>query len=159
MDRRELLAWVGLGATGLFAAGTGESRGADDQEHEHDHAHDEHLKTLGECVKACNEAAHHCLEHLKKDSTDNRAHHAKAHELTMDCQAFCVLAATLMARSSPLSQYAHQACAEACRCCAEECEKGQGEVMKDCVSKCRACEQMCRRMAGSGAAPVKTSSR
>ena len=81
---------------------------------------------------------------------EHREHHAKAHELAMDCQAFCVLAATLMARSSPLARFAHQACAEACGCCAEECEKGQGEIMKNCATRCRECEQTCRAMAKAG---------
>jgi hypothetical protein len=67
----------------------------------------------------------------------------------MDCQAFCGLTASLAARSSPLAKYAHQACAEACRCCAEECEMGQGDVMKSCAQKCRDCERVCRQMSSS----------
>jgi hypothetical protein len=140
MDRRELLGLLGIGAAGWITTG---ARGAPAAEGEHD----EHLKTIGECAMVCNRAAHHCLEALKKESTEHREHHARAHELTMDCQAFCVLTATLMLRSSPLARYAHQACAEACRCCAEECEKGQDEIMKECAKKCRDCEQLCKSMA------------
>jgi len=139
---------MGVGAVGLLATGTREAAAAV-------HEHDEHLRTLGECAKVCNEAAHHCLGELKKESSEHREHHARAHELTMDCQAFCVLTATLMARSSPLSQYAHQACAEACRCCAEECEKGHDEIMKECAKKCRDCEQMCKSMSKAGAQESK----
>jgi hypothetical protein len=142
MDRRELLGLMGIGAAGLMATAAREAS-AGDQEH---HEHAEHIKTIGQCAIACNEAAHHCLDALKKESSEHREHHARAHELTMDCQAFCVLTATLMARSSPLAHYAHQACAEACRCCAEECEKGQDEIMKECAKKCRDCEQVCRSM-------------
>jgi hypothetical protein len=143
MDRRELLGMMGVGAAGLLATAAKAPAAAV-------HEHDDHLKTLGECAKLCNEAAHHCLGELKKESSGHREHHARAHELTMDCQAFCVLTATLMARSSPLAQYAHQACAEACRCCAEECEKGHDEIMKECAKKCRDCEQMCRSMSKAG---------
>ena len=67
MDRRELLGWMGTGEAGLFVASRNEAR-AQEHEHEHDHQghkHDEHLKILGECIRACNEASHHCLEHLK----------------------------------------------------------------------------------------------
>jgi len=148
MDRRELLGLMGIGAAGLMATS---ARGAVAAVHEHD----EHLKTIGECAKVCNEAAHHCLGELKKESSEHREHHARAHELTMDCQAFCVLAVTLMARSSPLAQYAHQACAEACRCCAEECEKGHDEIMKECATKCRECEKTCRSMAKSASQESK----
>ncbi len=119
----------------------------------------EHVKVIGECAKACNEAAHHCLKKLAEDSTQHREHHAKAHELTMDCQAFCTLTASLAARSSPLAHYAHQACAEACRCCADECEKGQGEVMKACAQKCRECERICKTMGKAGESQIRASGR
>ena len=72
--------------------------------------------------------------------------------MTMDCQAFCVLTATLMARSSPLARHAHEACADACRDCGAECEKEQAEIMKECARACRECEETCRRMAKSGEA-------
>jgi hypothetical protein len=147
MDRRELLGLLGVGTAGLFLA-EGAVAQADDKE---GGKMEGHIKTIGECVRVCNEAAHHCLGKLREESVQNREHHAKAHELTMDCQAFCVLTATLMARSSPLVQYAHQACAEACRCCADECEKGQGEIMKTCAQKCRECERICKAMGKSNA--------
>ena len=146
MDRRELMGWIGAGAAGLLVAG--ESVGQA-QEHS-DPKREEHLRILGACIRACNEASHHCLEHLKTGTGEHREHHAKAHELTIDCQAFCVLAATLMARSSPLTHFAHHACADACGSCAEECEKGQGEIMKDCATKCRECEQACRGISRAG---------
>jgi hypothetical protein len=155
MDRRELLGVLGVGTAGLFLAKAGEVQ-ADDKEAGNKH---EHIRTIGACVVACNEAAHHCLEQLKKGGGEHREHHAKAHELTMDCQAFCVLTATLAARSSPLSHYAHQACAEACRCCAEECEKGEGEVMKTCAQRCRDCERVCKQMCKEGCGEEKSGSR
>ena len=112
MDRRELLGWMGASAAGLLAAGTARASVLDDHDHEHEsHEHCEHMKALGECIRACNEATHHCLEHLKMDSSEHREHHAKALELTRDCQEFCILAATLTARKSPLAMYAHEACA------------------------------------------------
>jgi hypothetical protein len=62
----------------------------------------------------------------------------------MDCQAFCTLTGTLMARHSSIVKPMHQACAEACAACATECEKGQAEITKDCGQKCRTCEKLCR---------------
>ena len=141
MKRRELLAMTGVGAAGLLVGGSARSADADDA-HEVDR---EHLKKIGECAIVCNMAAHHCLEMLKKEGgAEHRATHAKSHEMTMDCQTFCVQAATLMARHSPLAKYAHQACADACRDCAAACEKGEGEIMKKCAEVCRACEEACR---------------
>ncbi|MFO0907123.1 MAG: four-helix bundle copper-binding protein [Isosphaeraceae bacterium] len=142
MDRRELLGVLGAGALGVAATASRPVRA--DDEHKH-HEHDDHLKTLGHCAKVCNEAAHHCLDQLKSGGSHGEQH-ARAHEATMDCQAFCTLTAALMARNSPMAGYAHQACADACRDCARACEGQQDEIMKECVKACRECESMCRSM-------------
>jgi len=144
MDRRELLSVLGAGAAGLVAMSGGLVRGEQEDQH---HQHDEHVKTIGHCALVCNEAAHHCLEQLKK-GVPHADYHAKAHEAAMDCQAFCVLTASLMARSSPMAKYAHGACADACRDCAAACEGHQDQVMRECVQACGACEKVCRSMAG-----------
>jgi len=141
MDRRELLGVLGAGAAGMVAMG-GTAR-ADHEGHHH-----EHIKTIGECARVCNEAAHHCLEQLCKGGPHAELH-AKAHEATMDCQAFCTLTAALMARSSPMAKYAHMSCAEACRDCAAACEGHEDAYMKECVRACKACEKVCREMGGS----------
>jgi len=155
MERRELLGLLGAGTAGLLLTRGAEARA--DGKAAVDMS--EHVKVIGECAKACNEAAHHCLKKLADDSTQHREHHAKAHELTMDCQAFCTLTASLAARSSPLAHYAHQACAEACRCCADECEKGQDEIMKACAQKCRECERICKAMSKAGDSQIRASGR
>ncbi len=154
MDRREALSWIGAGTAGVVFAG-GNSLQA--QEHEA-HPMAEHLKTLGECIRACNQTAHHCLQILMKESAEHRDVHARAVALATDCQAFCVLAATLDARSSPIAEFANAACAEACRCCAETCEQGPGEVMKECAARCRDCERACRSMTKSTDAHHKSTS-
>src|SRR3954449_9685207 len=139
MDRRELLGVLGAGAAGLAGLGGGEARAG------HEGPHDDPIKTLGECAKVCYEAAQHCLEQLRKEP-QHAEHHANAHEAAMDCQAFCVLTATLVARSSPYAKYAHGACADACRDCAAACEGHQDAIMKQCVKACRECEKVCRSM-------------
>lgn len=141
MDRREMLGAVGAGAAGLMAFGGNTARAAQD------HAHDGHVETIGRCAKICNEAAHHCLTQLREGGS-HAERHARAHEATMDCQAFCVLTATLVARSSPYAKYAHEACANACRDCAAACEGHESEIMKECIQACRECEKVCRQMAG-----------
>lgn len=143
MDRRELLGVLGAGALGITAVAASPAR-ADDDKHDH-HKHDEHIHVLGHCAKVCNEAAHHCLDALKHGG-DNAEKHARSHEAAMDCQAFCVLTATLAARQSPMARYAHQACADACRDCAQACEGQNDPIMLECVKACRECESMCRSM-------------
>jgi len=142
MERRELLTLLGAGAAGAMMGGAAKAAAPPDKDAKMQEHH-AHMKTMGECAIICNMTAAHCLEALKKD-TGNREVHAKAAALTNDCQTFCVQAVTLMARHSPLAEYAHRACADACRDCAEACEKGEDEVMKKCAEICRECERACR---------------
>src|ERR1700684_4083888 len=103
MARRELLG--GLGASAVSLAALTRATAADPAEHHHhDKAHEDCLKACGECARACNETAEHCLEQLVS-VTGDRKMHALVHELTMDCQAFCVLSTTMMERGSDLMQY------------------------------------------------------
>lgn len=142
-----------MGQLGLAGAAAlsfeGLAVAAQDHEHHHDGEHQdrvEHLKTIGECAIVCNATAHHCLDQICHGQGDAQKH-AKVHELAMDCQAFCVLTATLMARQSPLSPHAHAACAEACHDCAEACDEHlDSEMVKRCGEACRACERVCREM-------------
>ena len=139
MDRRELLGVLGAGAAGLVALRGGEARA------DREAPHFDHIETLGECAKACGEAAQHCLDELRKGGK-HAEDHARAHEALMDCHAFCVLAATLMARRSPMAKYAHQGAVAACRTCASACEGYPGDLMEECVTLCRVCEKMCRQI-------------
>lgn len=148
MDRRELLGAVGVASLGVLAAGTTHAHAADDNDHHHhmDKTHDDCMKTCGACAAECNMMAHHCMEKICAGEGPLKLH-AKAHSLAMDCQAFCVLSATLIARSSDLMAYACSACADACRDCAAECAKAQDDAaMKACAEKCRECERSCRQM-------------
>jgi hypothetical protein len=146
---------LGAGAAALAAnaAVARQEKGKEQAAHAHPHGpeHDQHLATLARCAQVCNETAHHCLMELAKGGPDAKAH-AAVHGMAMDCQAFCVLAGTLMARHSPLQGPAHAACAEACARCAEVCEKhaDAGAVVKECAEACRACEKACRAMSKDG---------
>lgn len=172
MDRRELLSALGASA-GFAALGTtawaqqagertgkakaGAHGGHDHAGHGHDEhsggEHEEHLKTIAECAKVCNETAYQIMGQLRKDGKDREVH-AKIHEATMDCQAFCVLSSILMARKSRMAGYAHAACADACRDCAAACEQGDSQITKRCAEICRECEKACRQMAKGGKKPA-----
>src|SRR4051794_40830256 len=145
MDRRELLGVLGAGTVGLIAM----TRGAADDDHRHGQ-HDDHIKMLGECAKICNEMSTHCLGKVLEGAPHKEAH-AKSNQTSLDCQAFCILTATLLARGSDLAGHASAGCAEACRCCAEACEKTEtrDEMTQECIKKCRECEKMCKEMASS----------
>lgn len=157
MDRRQMLGILGVSATGLAAAGSSAVASAarpddDDKEKEGEHGHKgerrKHLELMGKCAGICNEAAHHSLERAQK--TDGGGdHYIKSHRATMDCQAFCMLTAALMARHSEMAKYAHQACADACRDCAAACEghAASDKLMAECVEICKECEKACRKMA------------
>ncbi len=149
MNRREMIGALGLGTAALTLA---EGRAIAAQQDHHGHgAHDEHLSVMAECAKTCNETAHHCMEAICNKDGDV-ASHAEVHNLAMDCQAFCVLSASMMARHSPLARFAHEANAEACAACAEACEKHKNasEIVKKCQESCRKCEKVCREAAKQG---------
>ena len=154
MNRRKVMSTLGLGAAGLALAEGTALAGLQEPKHEHGHHHghhDGHLKLMGECAVACNETAAHCLEQICAKEGDLESH-AKVHQMAMDCQAFCVLSATMMARHSPLSKFAHEANAEACRACAEACDahKGDDPMVKHCGEMCRECEKACREASRQG---------
>ena len=143
MDRRELLGTLGMGAIGL-AALTGREALADDQHpHHHDPAHGECLKACLLVSQVCNETFHYSFNHLK----DGHKEHSRIAELTVDCQAFAALAATMLARESDMLGHACTACAEVCKACVEECKKHDDKQLKECVDACLACEKSCRAMA------------
>ena len=153
MDRRQMLGILGASATGLAAVGTkavAAPRPDHDDEHKHSEGQDAHLALMNKCANICNEAAHHCLVQLKTSDSSGE-HHAKSHTAAIDCQAFCTLTAALMARHSPMSKYAHAACADACRDCAAACEghAAADKIMAECVQVCRECEKACRKMVGA----------
>ena len=135
---------MGLGAAALTVTGTS-ARAA-----EGDDSMKDHIKVMGECAMMCNATAHHCLEAICKNEGDAEKH-ARVHELAMDCQEFCVLSATLMARHSPLAKYAHEANAQACKDLADACEQHKGsDLVKKTGEQARKCAEVCRQAAHHG---------
>lgn len=103
------------------------------------HNHEECLKNCLECFKICNQTLVHCLEMGGK-------HSQKSHiNLMISCAQICEFHAKLMMRNCGYSPKVALICAEACKDCADDCEKvdGQDEMMKKCIEACRRCEKSC----------------
>src|SRR4051794_12478468 len=106
MDRRELLGAFGAAAAGMFATRAFAAPAGEEHDHHHhmDKIHEECLKHCGGCALACNMLAHHCMDQICEGAGDVKKH-ARVHSLADDCQAFCVLSATMIARRSNLMEY------------------------------------------------------
>ena len=141
MDRREALGLLGAGTASLAAIGAGGALAAENPEHR-DNPHEACLKACKACATECAEMWHHCVEQLAAGKKE----YAKALQLITDCEAFCTLSASMIARMSPLMAYSCGACADACRDCAKECDQLGSAPLKECAERCRACEKTCRDM-------------
>lgn len=131
---------MGLTAAGLAAAGT--RAGAQDKAIAPGPTHEACRTAARECQAACDEAFHHAYAAIPSD----REAPALALILADDCARFCDLAASLIARQSPLIAPACAACAEACKACAAACAGDDSGPMAACARACRACEQACRKL-------------
>lgn len=113
-------------------------------EHHHSgHNHVELVKTLNECVVACEQCAAACLDE------DNVSEMAHCIELDRDCADICALGARLLQRDSELAHNYLVACEEACRTCAEECRKHEHDHCKACAEACERCAEACHEHHGS----------
>jgi hypothetical protein len=98
-----------------------------------------------DCIENCNEAAEVCEwcadECLGSEEMEECA------RLCRDVADIASLHARFMARGSSYSKHLAQACAEACKDCAAECERHDAEHCQVCAEVLRECAESCRRMA------------
>lgn len=76
---------------------------------------------------------------------------AKCIALNLDCADSCATTARTVSRigfaDKAVLRTQLEACREACRACAEECERHEDmEHCRVCAQMCRSCEQMCTKM-------------
>jgi hypothetical protein len=108
---------------------------------------------LAECIEACYACAQSCTA-----CADACLGEADVQDLVrcirtnLDCFDVCVSTGNVVSRQTE-TEAAHvraqlEACAVACRVCAEECEShaGHHEHCRVCAEACRRCEKACRRM-------------
>jgi uncharacterized membrane protein len=78
--------------------------------------------------------------------------------LNLDCADVCATTGNVLSRQTAfepaVAMAMVQACAEACRVCADECERHAEhmEHCRVCADACRGCERACNELASSLAA-------
>lgn len=101
------------------------------------------------CAHTCTTCADACLE--EEDPTPLRA----CIRTNLDCADICAATSRLVARpgrQDPKLLHAQlEACAAACRTCAEECERhaDRMEHCGICAESCRECAEACEAMRGA----------
>lgn len=104
------------------------------------------VNAAAECVYVCTTCADACLE--EQDPSKLR----KCIRNNLDCADICQATARLISRpgeqDSAVLRAQLEACATACRACADECEKHaeMHEHCRVCAESCRACAEACDRM-------------
>lgn len=98
------------------------------------------------CAAICTSCADACL------SEEMVAEMRKCVRLNLDCADICDATGRVLTRQTeydaPTSKAQLESCREACRTCAEECERHveMHEHCKICAEACRRCEQACQEL-------------
>lgn len=111
--------------------------------HHSNHNHGELVQLLNECVAACEKCAAACLEE------ENVTEMAHCIELDRDCADICALSARLLQRDSEIAHSFLAICEEACRTCADECNKHEHDHCKQCAEVCLRCAEACHEHHGN----------
>ncbi|MRR10895.1 four-helix bundle copper-binding protein [bacterium] len=106
------------------------------------------IDTLSACDITCTVCADACLSEPHVQML------ARCIELNLDCADLCSTTARLLGRigfaESEMLRAQLDACGEACRACAEECDRHQDiEHCSICADMCRSCERACAEMVDS----------
>jgi hypothetical protein len=95
------------------------------------------------CAQTCTSCADACI------AEEMVAQLRQCIRLNLDCADICIATGSLASRhvgsNQELLRSVIEACAHACRVCAEECEKHAAHHAhcKVCAQECRRCEQAC----------------
>lgn len=104
---------------------------------------------MEQCIQACTECHHICLETVSYCLDQGGPHAGAAHvRLLLDCAQICQTSADFMIRGSTLHNQTCGVCADVCTRCAESCERFDGDAeMQTCAKTCRQCTASCQQMA------------
>ena len=106
----------------------------------------ETLLAAADCAQVCSICADACLHESHVGNL------TRCIAINLDCATVCEATSTLLSRQGidqPSILVAQvKACIEACRVCAEECERHGGlmEHCRVCAAECRRCEAACREL-------------
>lgn len=102
------------------------------------------IDALISCGQTCTACADACL------SEPSVAHLTKCIRTNLDCASICATTASVLSRhtgyDANISRAVLEACAMACKSCADECaaHADKHEHCRVCADECRACAQVCR---------------
>jgi hypothetical protein len=100
-------------------------------------------KGCDDCARACDMAAAQCAKFMAA----GKAEYHDVLKLCQDCSVICSAAGRVVARYGPLLGPICTATAEACKQCADACEKYAADpILKNCAAECRRCEEACRKL-------------
>ncbi|CAO3378083.1 four-helix bundle copper-binding protein [Azospirillum argentinense] len=103
------------------------------------------IEACYDCAQTCTTCADACL------GEDQVAELVQCIRLNMDCADVCTATGSVATRRSGSNEAVIRAmldaCATACRLCAEECERhaGMHQHCRICAEACRTCEDACRK--------------
>jgi hypothetical protein len=102
------------------------------------------------CIEASFDCAQSCTADADADlAEDDVTTMIRCIRLCLDCGDVCIATGNILSRQTEfepkLARPVVQACAQACRICAEECERhaAHHEHCRICAETCRHCEQAC----------------
>lgn len=107
------------------------------------------IDALNACAETCTACADACL------SEDMVAELTRCVALNLNCADICLATARMLSRNAgedaAISRSMLEACATACRACAEECAKHakHHQHCRVCAEACRSCERVCRDLAAA----------
>jgi hypothetical protein len=111
---------------------------------------------LVRCIEECVACVVDCTSCADADlATDNVADLRHCMRVCLDCADVCEATGKVLTRqTSPeprLTRSLLEACLQACRLCAEECERHEAhhEHCRICAETCRRCEQACANLLAS----------
>ena len=100
------------------------------------------IETAVSCAAHCEACADACLEEGDPGLT-------RCIRANLDCADICAATATVVGRvgrsGAPWVELI-RVCMDACRNCAEECEKHDHDHCRVCAEACRRCEDTCRQL-------------
>lgn len=136
-------------ASALAGAASKSSTPAGATEHQHAAGDDmkQCIRNCQECHALCTQTIMHCLKLGGRHATPEFI------RLLVDCAQLCETNIDYMLRDSTLHGRMCRICSDACRQCAQECEKvmGDDQLLKQCAEMCRRCGDSCDRMAKASA--------